>query len=390
MPYANLTNTAEQQPPSTKTIRILHVVGSMNAGGVETWLMHMLRFMDPNRFSMDFLVHTTQPCFYDDEIRSLGGRIIPCLSPSKPWLYDRNLKQVLREHGPYDIVHSQLYLFDGFVVRAAKQEKIPVIISHIHPFTDIKNNSFARKVYQWLMSKSIAKHSTHVLFPSKNTGDVFRSICDISGKHTDILHNGVELSRFRKEVDKNAIRKKFGLPIDEQIVIYVARFAPSKNHAQLIRIADSIDRDKLRVHFVIVGSTGSLLESLKEQVNNRSNISMISGIKDISDILNAADLFFFPSLEEGFGVVAIEAAAAGLPIVATFLPTIQEACPLSHHAFMFPPNDDEIARKNILNILEDDKLRKRLSTDAKKWSSNFSIEKSVEKLTSIYEQAVSI
>jgi glycosyltransferase involved in cell wall biosynthesis len=389
MPYASLTDTVEQQPPSTKTIRILHVVGSMNAGGVETWLMHMLRFMDPNRFRMDFLVHTTQPCFYDDEIRSLGGKIIPCLSPSKPWLYDRNLKQVLREHGPYDIVHSQLYFFDGFVVRAAKQEKIPVIISHIHPLTDVKNNSFARAAYQWLMSKSIAKYSTHLLFPSRNTSDKFRSICDISGKYTDILHNGVELSRFRKEVDKNAVRKKFDLPINKLIVIYVARFDHSKNHAQMLRIADSIDRDKIGLHFVIVGSNGPLLESLKEQVNNRSNISMLSGIKDISDILNAADLFFFPSLEEGFGVVAIEAAAAGLPIVATCLPTIQEACPLSHHTFMFPPNDDEIACQNIMTILQDDELRKRLSTDAKKWSSNFSIEKSVEKLTSIYEQAIS-
>ena len=65
----------------------------------------------------------------------------------------------------------------------------------------------------------------------------------------------------------------------------VARFAPSKNHAQLLRIADSIDRDKVGVHFAIVGSNGPLLESLKEQVNNRSNISMISGVKDISDLL---------------------------------------------------------------------------------------------------------
>ena len=57
-----------------KPIRILHVVGGMNRGGVETWLMHVLRLIDRDRFRMDFLVHTELPCAYDDEIRSLGSK----------------------------------------------------------------------------------------------------------------------------------------------------------------------------------------------------------------------------------------------------------------------------------------------------------------------------
>ena len=71
MQYTDSTDIKEQNQISTKQrpIRILHVVGGMNRGGVETWLMHVLRHIDRDRFQMDFLVHTEKPCPYDDEAR---------------------------------------------------------------------------------------------------------------------------------------------------------------------------------------------------------------------------------------------------------------------------------------------------------------------------------
>ena len=86
-----------------KQIRVLHVLGGFVRGGLETWLVQVLRRIDRDRFKMDFLVHTEQPCAYDDEVRNLGGEIIPCLHPRKPLLYRRNFLRVLRDHGPYDV-----------------------------------------------------------------------------------------------------------------------------------------------------------------------------------------------------------------------------------------------------------------------------------------------
>ena len=74
-----------------KRVRILHVVGGMNRCGVETWLMHVLRHIDRDRFRMDFLVPTTDPCAYDEEIRSLGSHIIQCPHPGLSWRFGRNL-----------------------------------------------------------------------------------------------------------------------------------------------------------------------------------------------------------------------------------------------------------------------------------------------------------
>lgn len=373
------TTLAKQRP-----IRILQVIGGINRGGIETWLIHVLRNIDRDCFQIDFLVNTTQPCAYDEEVRALGSKIIPCHDLSKPWLYARNFKRILREYGPYDIVHSQLYLFDGFVLCLADQEKVPVKISHIHPLTDIKEKQFLRPIYQWIMTRWIAKYATHILCPSKSSLESFRKICNFSSKPTEILYNGVALDRFAKEVDRIAIRQKYAIPIDKPVVIYVARLTHHKNHFQMLRIAEQINKEGLQVYFVIVGSHGELMETLKDKIHERNDISLITGIEDISDLLLASDLFFFPSLEEGFGVVAIEAAAAGLPIVATNLPTIREACSPSHHDFMFTPNNDEVARANIVKILNDDDLRSQLSADSKQWATNFSITNSIDRLISLY------
>ncbi len=104
----------------------------------------------------------------------------------------------------------------------------------------------------------------------------------------------------------------------------------------------------------------------------------------------ASDLFFFPSLEEGFGIVAIEAAAAGLPIVATNLPSIQEACPTKHHEYMFPPNDDKSAAGNIMAILSNSALRNELSREARKWATQFSTDRSAYELISVYKDCLKI
>jgi hypothetical protein len=86
MPYKKSMDLSAPQYPTTfsKPIRILHVVGGMNRGGVETWLMHILRKIDQQQFQMDFLVHDDQHYAYTDEIKSLGSKIIICTGQSQP------------------------------------------------------------------------------------------------------------------------------------------------------------------------------------------------------------------------------------------------------------------------------------------------------------------
>ena len=161
---------------------------------------------------------------------------------------------------------------------------------------------------------------------------------------------------------------------------------PHKNHDQVLRVADLLNRKGLRFHFALAGTHGTRLDALKRAVHGRSDVSLLIGLDDISELLMASDLFFFSSLEEGFGMVAVEAAAAGLPIVATDLPTIREACPPGHHRFMFCPNDDEAAAAHIATILGDAELRAALREEAVQWVQRYSFTKALEQTVSLYQQ----
>ncbi len=107
---------------------------------------------------------------------------------------------------------------------------------------------------------------------------------------------------------------------------------------------------------------------------------------DIAPLLRCADLFLFPSSEEGFGTVAIEAAAAGLPVVASELPAIREACAPSHRNFMFAAGDDRATALNIQAILADrGTLSAARKTTQIKWAKQFSIEPVAEQVAEIYQ-----
>ncbi len=113
-----------------KPIRVLHVVGGMNRAGTETWLMHLLRNIDREHYRMDFLVHAAQPFEYAEEIEALGARVIPCLHPTKPWRYARNFMRILKELGPYEVVHSHVHHFTGLPLYLARRAGVPVRIAH--------------------------------------------------------------------------------------------------------------------------------------------------------------------------------------------------------------------------------------------------------------------
>src|SRR5690606_19641406 len=121
-------------------------------------------------------------------------------------------------------------------------------------------------------------------------------------------------------------------------------------------------------HFCLVGSTGQRLQHFKTEAARRANVSVLTDVADVPPLLQAADLFFFPSLNEGFGIAVAEAAAAGLPVVATDLPTIREACPENMHDFLIAPNDDDQAFAHITSLLEAPELAQQLAPRARQFA----------------------
>ncbi len=304
----------------TAPLRTLHVVGALNRGGVETWLMHVLRHIDRDRFRMDFLVHTAQPAAYDDEARALGARIIPCLHPSQPLQYGRRFKRILREYGPYDVVHSHVHHFSGYTLRLAAQAGVPVRIAHSHSDTAAVERaaSPARRAYLALMEYWVRRHATTGLAASA------RAAAALFGPHWQrdpryrLLYCAIDLAPYRLPVDTAACRAELGLPPDVHVIGHVGNFKPVKNHAFLLKIAAEVIQRESRARFLLVGD-GPLrpdIERRAQAVGLGEHVVFAGPRADVPRLMRGAmDAFLMPSLYEGLPVVGLEAQAAGLPLI---------------------------------------------------------------------------
>ncbi len=303
-----------------KSIRILHVAHVMNRGGIETWLLDILRQIDRESFQMDFLVHTPQPGAYSEEFRTLGSRIIPCLDLSRPWQYAANFKQILREYGPFDVVHSHVHHFSGYVLRLAKQAGVPIRIAHSHTDTSqlLSNKGLYRRFYLALMKWWIARYATTGLACSRQAAvDLFGSAWQ-SDSRWQLLYCGIDLNLFRDYIDPVAVRSELGIPADAFVIGHVGRFHEQKNHSFLLDIAAEVARREPRMCLLLVGD-GSLRRNIEDKIAQMglTNHVIFAGSRpDVQKLMQGAmDIFLLPSLYEGLPLVLLEAQAAGLSCI---------------------------------------------------------------------------
>ncbi len=302
-----------------RPIRILHVFGGMDRGGAETAFLEFLRHIERARFKMDFLVHTTRRCHYDDEIRALGSQVIPCLHPSQPFAYARNLKQILRTHGPYDILHSHVDHFSGYVLRIGAHSRVPVRIAHNHSEIrrDPKRRSVTRRLYLALTEDWIKKYATLGLAVSANSASSLFGSRWRSDPRIRVLHNGINLTPFRHAADRNEVREEFSIPHDAVVVGHTGSFVPLKNHQFTIEtFAALLDRvPSAQLIFAGVGPLMSKVQAVAHAKGLAHRVHFLGLRSDVPRVLVAMDLFLFPSWYEGLPLAVLEAQAAGVPCV---------------------------------------------------------------------------
>lgn len=293
-------------------IRVLQVVTHMNRGGLETMLMNYYRNIDRNKVQFDFLTHRpeNEKKDYDDEIRSLGGKIyhMPILNPFSP-SYMKSLDQFFKGHKEYKIVHSHLDCLSAYPLKAAKKNGVPIRIAHSHNTSQEKNLKYLIKDYS---KKQIPKYATHLFACGEEAGKW------MFGKHKfQIINNAIDTKKFiyNEEIRK---QKRYELGVEDKFVIgHVGRFNLQKNHKFLIKCFADFAKTNEDAILLLVGN-GELQEKSKEWVKEykiEAKVKFLGLREDISQLLQAMDLFLFPSLFEGLPVTLVEAQAAGLPCV---------------------------------------------------------------------------
>lgn len=298
-----------------KKIKILHVVGGMNVGGTETMLMNLYRKLNTN-VQFDFISYYDKDAYYDDEIKRLGGQVIKIDSPNKVGMIKsiKNLCEAIKENGPYDAVHAHTLFNCGVAMIAARLSGIKVRVSHAHTNLDNTKN-IIRKIYIWCMRRTINLFSTDCIACSESAGKyLFGESITLSKKYK-LLPNYVDYKKYLNCSDTKSVRQELGIKDDDIVVGHIGRFVEAKNHKFLLEVVSEMIILNNKVKLILAGD-GELrkdMECYAEELGIKENVYFLGIRKDIDKILNNLDIFIFPSIYEGLGLVMIEAQSAGIP-----------------------------------------------------------------------------
>lgn len=305
-------------------IKLAYVTHGLSSNGIESLLLSIMKHTDTQKYDVTFVIAIDNgvKCLHEDTVKALGAKVIHVCdmdSLKKKYIYMRSLEDIFRENN-FDIVHANMDLLNGIVLRAAKKAGIKKRICHAHnsssQYSITGDKSFLlktiQKAYQLLMKKLILKNANVLLGCSDKANEY---LYEKEAPKAIVINNGIVLDSFINNKDKKAsdIKNK------EINLVTIGRLSSQKNPLFIIDIIKELSL--IRQDFVLnwVGN-GEMEDQIKNLIkeNNLSDYINMTGVRtDVPDILHSSDYFIFPSLFEGLGIVLIEAQAAGLECFAS-------------------------------------------------------------------------
>lgn len=381
--------------------RVLQVFSTLGVGGAETWLMALLRYIDkvkdklPYRIKFDICLTSGNKGVFDDEAVSLGAKLY-YLRYSRRNLptFIRKFRTILK-NGRYDAIHDHQDYMAGIHFMLGIGRLPPVRIAHVH--NPVANLAFffrskARLAVLIGGKNLLAVRATHIIGTSRQVVTEYGFDADRFRKlKRSAVHCGFDVGRFALDYEKsrNAICMEFGWDRKATILLFVGRLNSElnqKNPGFALEVAKACIEKNPRIHLLMAGGGDETRKELEDRVRAwglQKSILFIGSRSDIPRLMSGSDLLLFPSVAEGLGMVAVEAQAAGLRVLAS--DAVPRECEAMPGMVEFKPLDAgplawaaEVMR--LMNLPRPDQTICNLAVRA----GPFSIENSAASLLEIY------
>ena len=251
------------------------------------------------------------------------------------------IRELIREKRP-DIVHIHSRRgADLWGMLAARRAKNPFVI------TRRVDNPEPRMLAKFRYGKA-----ARVVGISGKIVDVLASE-GVPGEKLRLIRSGVDTETFKPGAGKSVLQKEFGIAPDEKVVVMAAQFIHRKGHATLLESAPTVLAAQPKTRFLLLGR-GPLKEDIALAAKKFGDRFVIPGFRnDFSAILPECDILAHPAEMEGLGVVILQAAACGLPVVAGRAGGIPEVVRDGDSGFLVEPRDSKALAEKIVALGND-------------------------------------
>ena len=297
------------------------------------------------------------------------------------------IRQIIAE-GNYDIVHTHTKVA-GIVGRlAARAAKARVIIHHVHGWGSPKEMGVGKRMmYLWL-ERLCARFTSRIITVCKL--DMQKGLANrIAGEDKfAVIYKGIELEKFRQNVDEQQLRSKLGLDSAGKLVGMIGRLDKQKNPLDFIRAAAIVAKTDPKVQFVIVGD-GPLrpqCERLISELRLNERFFLLGYRNDVAELLPIFTLTAMSSLWEGLPFAFLESMSAGKPIVANNVDGAREVVMDGETGFLVTPHRPTEMAERILFLLNHEAILTKMGHLAQQRSNDFSMQRMLEKVMCLYEE----
>ncbi|HUK85084.1 MAG TPA: glycosyltransferase family 4 protein [Candidatus Acidoferrum sp.] len=288
--------------------------------------------------------------------------------------------------------HGHPYLTSLVAAKLAKRYNKPFVLTQHNTFIEY-DNIFGKieRLNDLAVGKETLKEADKIITVSSATKDY---VLSLGAKPTKVkvMYNGVDLERFRPLAGKRQeIRRKLGIPQGATVAVTVRRLVYKNGVDTLIECANIAVKKNPNIIFLAVGK-GPDRDSVQMKarelgIENNFRLTGFVADADLPFYYNAADLFVLPSKSgEGLPLVALEAMACGLPVIATNVGGISEIL-MDDWGRLVPPNEPELLAKAVLEFATINFSSRRLELRSV-IEDKFSWEKNVDSLVEIYEELI--
>ncbi len=373
-------------------IRILHIITKMVVGGASISVKLITSRLDRTLFEPFLAYGPGEP--EDEELPPPANveairlpDLVRPLSPYRDWQALRQLRQVIRQVDPA-IIHTHSSKAGILGRLAGRIARVPVIVHHVRGY------SFHEHQYRWkrqfyvTVERLASKHCDALLFVGKRMLDKFLEQNIGKQEMYHIVRSGVDLKDFAPRTPRSTITARNRLQIGEDafVVGTVGRLSAPKSPVDFVAAAQYIAQKLPGAFFVWIGD-GELrrqTEQAIERAGLRGRFLLMGNCSDVGELYPAFDVFMLTSLWEGLPRTVVEALATGVPVVATAVGGNCEIIRHEHNGLLAAPGDPQAAAVSVLRLSDDKQLSRQLAGNGPPSAQEFSIEKTVADLSSLY------